>query len=142
MDTLKINLGVPPASGAPDRMGVLGGDKAGFPNGRRLEDDVVDIELQVVAGVLKGNAVPLGDGVDENDKPFLATFPYLAAPDSGFDSEPSGAGRAGADRRSRRRLTVTASRQAGSAAAGLRVGSGAAGAREPRRGAPPPPAPP
>ena len=89
VDTLKINLGVPPASGAPDRFGVIGGDTAGFPNGRRLEDDVVDIELQVVAGILKNNPVPLGDGVDVNDKPFLPTFPYLAAPTSGFDSDPS-----------------------------------------------------
>jgi len=87
-DTLKINLGVPPAA-HPSRFGVIGGDNAGFPNGRRLGDDVVDIELQVIAGFLKGNKVPLGDGVDRNDKAFLPTFPYLAAPDSGFDSNPS-----------------------------------------------------
>ncbi|HEU0024915.1 MAG TPA: DUF4331 domain-containing protein, partial [Thermoleophilaceae bacterium] len=89
VDTIKLNLGVPPAGGAPDRFGVIGGDLAGFPNGRRLEDDVVDIELQVVAGFLKGNQVPLGDGVDRNDKPFLPAFPYLAGPTSGFDSDPS-----------------------------------------------------
>jgi hypothetical protein len=88
VDTLKLNLGVPPAE-TPNRFGVLAGDVAGFPNGRRLEDDVVDIELQVVAGFLKGNKVPLGDGVDRNDKPFLPTFPYLAGPTSGFDSNPS-----------------------------------------------------
>jgi hypothetical protein len=88
-DTLKLNLGVPPASGEPDRFGVIGGDNAGFPNGRRPEDDVVDIELQVVAGFLVGNEVPLGDGVDRNDKEFLDSFPYLAPPDSGFDSNPS-----------------------------------------------------
>ena len=87
-DTLKINLGVPPTE-TPNRFGVLAGDNAGFPNGRRLEDDVVDIELQVVAGFLKGNKVPLGDGVDQNDKPFLATFPYVAPPVSGFDSDPA-----------------------------------------------------
>ena len=89
VDTIKLNLGVPPAMGDPDRFGVIGGDVAGFPNGRRLEDDVVDIELQVVAGFLKGNKVPLGDGVDRNDKPFLSAFPYLADPTSGFDSDPS-----------------------------------------------------
>ena len=88
VDTLKLNLGVPPTDN-PDRFGVIGGDNAGFPNGRRLEDDVVDIELQVIAGYLVGNKVPLGDGVDKNDKPFLSSFPYLAAPDSGFDSDPS-----------------------------------------------------
>jgi Domain of unknown function (DUF4331) len=89
VDTLKLNLGIPPAAGDEDRFGVIGGDTAGFPNGRRLADDVVDIELQVVAGFLKGNKVPLGDGVDRNDKPFLSTFPYLAPPTSGFDSAPS-----------------------------------------------------
>jgi hypothetical protein len=88
VDTLKINLGVPPAA-TENRFGVIGGDTAGFPNGRRLGDDVVDIEVQVIAGFLKGNKVPLGDGVDTNDKPFLSTFPYVAAPDSGFDSAPS-----------------------------------------------------
>jgi hypothetical protein len=88
VDTIKLNLGVPPAD-MEDRFGVIGGDTAGFPNGRRLGDDVVDIELQVVAGFLMGNKVPLGDGVDQNDKPFLSAFPYLAGPTSGFDSAPS-----------------------------------------------------
>ena len=85
-DTLKINLGVPP-SATPNRLGVLGGDLQGFPDGRRLTDDVTDIALRVVAGALKGNNVPLGDGVDVNDKPFLSTFPYVTATNSGFDSE-------------------------------------------------------
>jgi hypothetical protein len=88
VDTIKLNLGVPAAE-TEDRFGVIGGDTAGFPNGRRLGDDVVDIELQVVAGFLKDNKVPLGDGVDQNDKPFLAAFPYLAAPHDGFNSAPS-----------------------------------------------------
>ncbi len=85
-DTLKINLGVPP-SAKPNPLGVLGGDLQGFPDGRRLTDDVTDIALRVVAGALKGNNVPLGDGTDANDKPFLSSFPYLAEPTSGFDSE-------------------------------------------------------
>src|SRR5215204_6398721 len=88
VDTLKLNLGVPPAD-SENRFGAISGDVAGFPNGRRLGDDVVDIELQVVAGFLKDNKVPLGDGVDRNDKPFLSSFPYLAGPTSGFDSAPS-----------------------------------------------------
>jgi hypothetical protein len=91
-DTLKLNLGVPPT--APDeasRFGVIGGDNAGLPNGRRLFDDTVDIYLRVAGGFLVpadegGKQLPLGDGVDVNDKPFLSTFPYVAAPDSGFDS--------------------------------------------------------
>jgi hypothetical protein len=70
-------------------MGVLGGDLGGFPNGRRPWDDVVDIEIQVLAGVLvQGfNIAPnneLGDGVDGPEKPFLAAFPYLRSPSSGY----------------------------------------------------------
>jgi hypothetical protein len=90
-DTLKINLGVPPAA-TPNRFGVIGGDNAGFPNGRRLGDDVVDIELRVIGGFLLpanqgGKKLPLGDGVDQNDKPFLSGFPYVAAPTAGLDSQ-------------------------------------------------------
>src|SRR4051812_6920228 len=86
-DTLKINLGVPPTAN-PNRFGVLAGDLGGFPDGRRLTDDVVDISERVVGGFLKGNKLPLGDGVDQNDKSFSDTFPYLAAPDSGPASAP------------------------------------------------------
>src|SRR5262249_31197919 len=64
-DELRINLSIPPTT-SPNRMGVLGGDNAGFPNGRRLNDDIVDIEEQAVAGFLKGKKVPLGDGVDRD----------------------------------------------------------------------------
>jgi hypothetical protein len=93
VDTLKINLATPPTAN-PSRFGVLpnaaagfpNGDPAGFPNGRRLTDDVVDIELRVIAGALIGTNIPLGDGVDKNDKPFSDTFPYVAPPTSGFDS--------------------------------------------------------
>jgi uncharacterized protein DUF4331 len=85
-DTLKINLGVPPSAN-PNRMGILAGDLAGFPDGRRLADDVTDESLRVVAGVLKGNNVPLGDGVDRNDVSFLGSFPYVAPPHSGFGSQ-------------------------------------------------------
>ena len=87
VDTLKLNLGVPP-SATPDRFGVIGGDNAGYPNGRRPIDDVVDIDLQVVAGILVGNAVPLGDGVDKDSVGFQDQFPYLSDPESGFDSNP------------------------------------------------------
>jgi hypothetical protein len=91
-DTLKINLGVAP-NPSPNRFGVLANDTAGFPNGRRLGDDVVDIELRVIGGFLVpedqgGKKLPLGDGVDQNDKPFLSTFPYVAPPTAGLDSGP------------------------------------------------------
>jgi hypothetical protein len=87
-DTLKLNLGVPP-SATEKRFGVLAGDLAGFPNGRRLADDVTDIELRVIGGALLpadqgGKQLPLGDGVDQNDKPFRSTFPYVATPTDGF----------------------------------------------------------
>jgi hypothetical protein len=90
-DTLKLNLGVPPAAN-PSRFGVLAGDTAGFPNGRRLIDDVVDIELRVIAGALLpadqgGKQIPLGDGVDQNDKPLRSQFPYVALANDGFGSQ-------------------------------------------------------
>jgi hypothetical protein len=81
-DTIKINLGTPPTA-TPNRLGVLGGDNAGYPNGRRLTDDAVDIDLQVIAGALQGNNVPLGDGVNQNDVQFLSQFPYVAPPKPG-----------------------------------------------------------
>src|SRR5437764_671367 len=71
-DELRLNLSIPPT--APDkvnRMGVLGGDLAGYPNGRRLEDDVIDITEQAVAGALIGTKLPLGDGVNADDKGYL-----------------------------------------------------------------------
>ena len=73
---------MPPPRRRENRFGVIGGDNAGFPNGRRLADDVVDITLRVVGGYLVpaaqgGKKLPLGDGVDRNDQDFLATFPYV-----------------------------------------------------------------
>lgn len=89
-EMLRLNLSIAPtaAVGAGNRLGVVGGDNAGFPNGRRLEDDVIDIAEKAVAGALKGNAVALllGDGVNGNDVPFQQTFPYQADPFSGFDN--------------------------------------------------------
>jgi Domain of unknown function (DUF4331) len=86
-EMLRINLSIPPTpANEVNRLGVLGGDLAGYPNGRRLEDDVIDIAEQAVAGILKGNerAKALGDGVDRNDVPNLAVFPYENDPPSGF----------------------------------------------------------
>ena len=86
-DELRLNLAIPVTpAGKASRMGVLGGDNAGFPNGRRLADDIVDIEEQAVAGFLKGKKVPLGDGVDANDVANLGHFPYVAAPHSGYEN--------------------------------------------------------
>ena len=63
------------------------GITAGYPNGRRLTDDAVDIDLQVVAGALQGNKVPLGDGVNQNDVHFLSAFPYVAPPKPGANPD-------------------------------------------------------
>jgi hypothetical protein len=92
-EMLRLNMTVPP-SASPNRFGLLGGDLAGFPNGRRLSDDVVDIAERVVAGATAFtadfNRAPnnsLGDGVDFNDRPFLPYFPYVAPPHSPFSHE-------------------------------------------------------
>lgn len=83
-EELRLNMAIPPTA-KPHRLGVLGGDLAGFPNGRRLTDDVVDIELQALEGAAAtGKLVPAlarGDMVDANNKAFATTFPYLALPE-------------------------------------------------------------
>ncbi|MFN0155369.1 MAG: DUF4331 domain-containing protein [Gaiella sp.] len=93
-DLLRLNTAIPPAA-SPNKLGVLAGDFAGFPNGRRLADDVTDIEIRAVAcgygpvvatlGIcdLSPNNT-LGDGVDVNENAFLAGFPYVAAPNQGY----------------------------------------------------------
>lgn len=108
-DMLRVNTGIKPnaagacvfgvdGGGTPSRLGVLEGDLCGFPNGRRLLDDVVDIELRAVAdgygpvvnsfyGGLTPNLTPnntIGDGVDANDRPFLTVFPFAATPHQGY----------------------------------------------------------
>ena len=84
-DVLRLNLGVPVAKD-PNRLGVLGGDTQGWPNGRRLGDDVIDIAEQAVGGFLKGKKLPLGDGVNSDDVSLLDAFPYSADPKAGFDN--------------------------------------------------------
>jgi Domain of unknown function (DUF4331) len=88
-EMLRLNVAIPPTP-SPNRFGVLGGDSGGFPNGRRLTDDVVDIALRAMAGATPltpnfntGINAQLGDGVAGNDKPFLAAFPFVATPHAG-----------------------------------------------------------
>ena len=107
-DMLRVNTGIKPnaagaclfgvnGGGTPSRLGALDGDLCGFPNGRRLLDDVTDIELRAV---LEGygpilNAVLgvpnrspnniIGDGLDVNDVPFLTAFPYEGTPHAGYE---------------------------------------------------------
>jgi hypothetical protein len=82
-EQLRLNMSVPPSAN-PNRLGVVGGDLAGFPNGRRLVDDVVDVTLQAAEGVLlPGHPAAvdgLGDGVNANNTAFRTSFPYLALP--------------------------------------------------------------
>jgi hypothetical protein len=98
-DLLRLNTSIAPSApvGGGNRLGVLAGDFAGFPNGRRLEDDIVDIDLRAFAegyGPILHAALgladkspndQLGDGVDANDKLFLGRFPYVATPHQGYD---------------------------------------------------------
>ncbi len=96
-EMLRLNTSIPPAE-EPNRLGVLAGDTAGFPNGRRLMDDVVDIEIQALEGAVRTGeiveALAAGDAVDENDVPFGETFPYVAMPHN--FSGPAGGVSAGA----------------------------------------------
>jgi hypothetical protein len=84
-DELRLNMAINPSSADPNavnRLGVLGGQLDGWPDGRRLADDVVDIAVQAVAGATAGVTIPsvVGDGVNANDVPFQSHFPYLADP--------------------------------------------------------------
>ena len=97
-DLLRLNMAIPPSK-TPNDLGVLGGDLAGFPNGRRVADDVVTIEIRAVAGL----TIPLVDssftpdaaanGVTQGLTPapdrYLNTFPYLGTPKDGFDTPAS-----------------------------------------------------
>ena len=85
-EMLRLNMSVP-VTAQPNSYGVLAGDVQGFPNGRRLTDDVVDIEVQAVAGATVTGKLVAGlasvDSVDRNDHAFGTTFPYLALPNVG-----------------------------------------------------------
>jgi hypothetical protein len=99
-DLMRLNTAIPP-SATPSIFGLLGGDLAGFPNGRRVFDDVVAIELRAIAGatyaLVDKNYTPdaaaaqVDDGVtpDSLDIPYLDRFPYLGVPNSGFTTPSS-----------------------------------------------------
>jgi hypothetical protein len=95
-EMLRLNTDTPPCEPGScaeySRLGVIGGDNAGFPNGRRLADDTIDVALRVVEGVLIPGHDPivdqLTDGVDENDLGFQSAFPYLALPHAGSNPSP------------------------------------------------------
>jgi hypothetical protein len=102
---LRLNMSITGPTGlnmkpldTASRLGVIGGDIQGFPNGRRLADDVVDIELLALAGAYDANtlgtAAPLanGDGVSKNDHEFSDEFPYLAGPNTQAVNQAGGRG--------------------------------------------------
>lgn len=83
-EELRLNTSIAP-SAHPNPLGVLGGDLAGFPNGRRLADNATDIELKALAGALLGKDVSgVSQGVVRNDESFLSQFPYIGIAHSGF----------------------------------------------------------
>ncbi|MGI8753221.1 MAG: DUF4331 domain-containing protein [Acidimicrobiales bacterium] len=115
-DELRLNVAIPPATAAnQSNLGLLGGDNAGFPNGRRVFDDVATIDLRAVAGAIlgltntgyvpdaaaglvnfgltdgatKANQYEGDDGKDvtaHGTEFFLTTFPYLGTPHAGYDA--------------------------------------------------------
>ena len=96
-DLLRLNLAVPP-SAEENPIGLIAGDAAGFPNGRRLADDIVAIELRAIAGATiplvdpsytpDGAASQLTDGTTNTNSPLLDTFPYVGTPAGGYQSTP------------------------------------------------------
>ncbi len=98
-DLLRLNTSIPPAK-KPNVFGLLGGDAAGFPNGRRVFDDVVSVELRAIAGVTyplidpkytpDANAGKLTDGLGPSDvgDSYLSSFPYLGVPYDGYHHPP------------------------------------------------------
>lgn len=96
-DILRLNMAVPPAA-KESEFGILGGDLAGFPNGRRLGDDVVAIELRAVAGatiplvdktyVPDAAAAGLEDGTDYTGPALLTDFPFIGLPGGGYQTIP------------------------------------------------------
>jgi hypothetical protein len=94
-EQLRLNMSTP-VTANPNRLGLLAGDQQGYPNGRRLTDDIVDIEEQVIEGAARGDVVAValitGDLVNANDKPFLDTFPYVPTANNTSVNQTSGGG--------------------------------------------------
>jgi hypothetical protein len=96
-DMLRLNLAVPPSK-KPDNGGLVAGDAAGFPNGRRIDDDVVTIELRAIAGATiplvdpsytpDGAASAITDGTSNSNAALLGSFPYLGLPGGGYQTVP------------------------------------------------------
>jgi hypothetical protein len=104
-DLLRLNMAIPPTTSNPSNLGLIGGDLAGYPNGRRVFDDVVTIEIRAVAGVTlplvdskytpDGAAAVVTDGLTSGPtdtsangtEKYLSTFPFLGVPHGGFAAQ-------------------------------------------------------
>ena len=94
-DMLRLNVAIP-ATASPNDLGILGGDLAGFPNGRRVRDDIVAIELRAIAGATyplvnhsftaDGAASLLTQGITPDPGRYLPAFPYVGTPYDGYDT--------------------------------------------------------
>jgi hypothetical protein len=94
-DQLRLNMAIAPA-GDPKPLGLIGGDPAGFPNGRRVFDDVVTVELRAIAGatypLIDKSYTPdaaaslITDGLGPNNTRYLLHFPYLGTPQGGYQT--------------------------------------------------------
>jgi hypothetical protein len=97
-DMLRLNVAIPPTTSSPNSLGLVGGDLAGWPNGRRVDDDVVTIALRAVAGVTiplvdpsytpDGAAGVVTDGTSNTNAASKNTFPYLGDPGGGYQTDP------------------------------------------------------
>jgi hypothetical protein len=97
-DLLRLNVAVPPSKTA-NPIGLIAGDPAGFPNGRRVTDDVTAIELRAIAGATlplvdksftpDAAAAKLTDGTTNTNAPYLDSFPYLGTPAGGYQTKPA-----------------------------------------------------
>ncbi len=98
-DLLRLNTGIPATPvGSQKRLGFIAGDVAGYPNGRRPIDDVFDISLRAIEGILVDSTkygLALGDGVNTKTEGFNNSFPYVMPANSGRNSSHTGPGQAG-----------------------------------------------
>ncbi len=96
-DMLRLNVAVKPTA-KPNNLGLIAGDAAGFPNGRRIDDDVVTIELRAIAGLTiplvdpsytpDAAAGAITDGTTNTNAALTKSFPYLGLPGGGYQTVP------------------------------------------------------
>ena len=95
-DMLRLNVAIPPTNSNPSPLGLIGGDAAGFPNGRRVFDDIVTVELKAVAGATiplvdssytpDGAVSAVDQGITPDPSRYQSTFPYLGTPNDGYST--------------------------------------------------------